>query len=133
MTGHRLPAIGFGMASDGVPLSARELDLWRWMRLDTLRADVHLNSDYSGALELATESCQALNCYLELAVFVTEESADELDRLASFLLGRARVVRFLIFQEGAQTAHPSETTAPELVELTSRTLEHAAPRGPVGR
>ena len=128
MTGHRLPAIGFGMASDGVPLSARELELLRWLRLDHLRADVHLHSDYSGALELAIETCQALNCYLELAVFVTGESAGELDRLASFLLGRARVVRFLIFQEGAQTAHPSETTVPELVELARRHLQQAAPQ-----
>jgi len=128
MTGHHLPAIGFGMASDGASLSTRELELLQRLRPDHLRVDIHLAREYAAALERAIENCQALNCSMEVAVFVTEESAGELDRLASLLQGRARIVRFLIFQEGAQTAHPSETTAPGLVGLARRHLQQVAPK-----
>ncbi len=128
MTGHHLPAIGFGMASDGASLSTRELELLQRLRPDHLRVDIHLVREYAAALERAIENCQALNCSMEVAVFVTGESAGELDRLASLLQGRARIVRFLVFQEGAQTAHPSETTVPGLVGLARRHLQQVAPK-----
>ncbi len=127
-TGQRLPTMGFGMASHGASLATRELELLRRLRPDHLRADIHLATEYSADLERAIAACRALDCALELAVFLTEETASELERLASLLQGRARVARFLIFQEGAQTAHPSETTAPRLVTLARERLQRVAPQ-----
>lgn len=130
-TSQRLPTIGFGMASHGASLTTRELELLRRLRPDHLRADLHLTTEYRAALERAIATCQALNCALESAVFLTEETAGELDRLTSLLQGRVRVARFLIFQEGAQTANPSETTAPELVALARQHLQQAAPQSAI--
>jgi hypothetical protein len=123
---HALPAIGFAMNSDGASLTERELERLRALQPDHMRVDVHLNRDYDVAFEQALTTCQALDCALEVAVFLTTETADKLDRLASLLRGRTRIVRFLVFQEGAQTAHPSETTAPELVALTRNHLHEVA-------
>lgn len=125
-TTRQIPALGFGMNSDGATLTTRERDLLRKLQPDHLRVDVHLAAAYSASLERTIEVCQSLDCALEVAVFLTEETATELDRLAELLQDRARVARFLIFQEGAQTAHPSETTAPALVALARQHLEGVA-------
>ncbi len=125
-TGQRLPTIGFGMASHGASLTPREIERLRRLQPDHLRVDLHLMTEYQAALERAIATCQALNCALEAAVFLTEKTAGELDRLASLLKNRIRVARFLIFQEGAQTAHPSETTAPALVALARQHLQPVA-------
>ena len=124
---HAFPAIGFSMNSDGVPLTERELERLRALHPDHMRVDVHLDRDYSAALEQALTTCQALDCALEVAIFLTAEMADKLDQLAALLQGRVRVARFLVFQEGAQTAHHSETTAPELIELARKYLHEVAP------
>ena len=125
-TTRHLPSIGFGMNSDNAPLTVRERDLLGELRPDHLRVDVHLASTYSAVVERAIELCRALDCALEVAVFLTEETANALDTLATLLQGKVRVARFLIFQEGAQTAHPSETTAPTLVALARQHLQHGA-------
>jgi hypothetical protein len=124
---HPLPAIGFSMNSDGVSLTGRELERLRTLHPDHMRVDVHLNRDYTAALEQALTTCQTLDCALEMAIFLTAEMADKLDRLASLLRGRARIARFLVLQEGAQTASASETTAPELVALAKNYLQQVAP------
>jgi hypothetical protein len=126
LTTRRLPAIGFGMASDGVSLTVREVELLHRLKPDHLRVDIHLTDAYVDALEQAIGACQVLGCDLEVALFVTGESESELAKLASLLQGRVRVARFLIFQEGAQTATPTETTTPELVELARKHLRQAA-------
>ena len=132
LLGHRtalhLPAIGFGMSGDGVSLTVREIELLHKLKPDHIRVDVHLTDTYADALEQAIGTCQVLGCDVEVALFVTWESGSELARLASLLQGRVRVVRFLVFQEGAQTATPTETTAPELIELARKHLQQAAPQ-----
>ncbi len=127
-TNQHLPAIGFGMASDASSLTVRELDLLHKLKPDHLRVDVHLNKAYVEPLERAIGNCQVLGCDLEVALFITGESGSELTRLASLLQGRVKVAHFLTFQEGAQTATPTETTAPELVELARQYLRQAAPQ-----
>jgi hypothetical protein len=127
-TNQHLPAIGFGMASDGTSLTVRELDLLHKLKPDHLRVDIHLTRAYVDALENAIGTCQVLGCDLEAALFITGESGSELTILASLLQGRVRVARFLVFQEGAQTATPTETTAPELVGLARQYLRQAAPQ-----
>ncbi len=125
-TNHHLPAIGFGMPSDGASLISRELELLRRLKPDHLRVDIHLTNEYADTVDRAIETCQASGCDLEIALFITGNSGSVLARLASLLQGQARVARFLIFQEGAQTATPTETTAPELVELARKHLRQVA-------
>ena len=130
--GHRtsqpLPAIGFGMPSDGVSLTVREIELLHKLRPDHIRVDVHLTDTYADALEQAIGTCQVLGCDIEVALFVTRDSGNGLTILATLLQGRVRVARFLVFQEGAQTATPTETTAPELMELARKHLQQVAPQ-----
>ncbi len=122
-----LPAIGFSLNSDDASLTAREVERLRALRPDHLRVDVHLHEVYAARLEAALAICQSLECRLEVALFLTGEMEDKLTRLAALLRNRGIVARFLVFQEGSQTAHPSETTAPELVVLARKHLQEAAP------
>ncbi len=122
-----LPSLGLSLNSDGMPLTEGELARVRALRPDHLRVDLHLHEDYTARLATALATCQALECTLEIALFLTSEMTDQLERLASALRNRRPVARVLVLQEGARTAHPSETTAPELVALARRYLHEAAP------
>ncbi len=126
-TTHQLPTLGFAMNGDGVSLTQHERALLRVLRPNHVRVDIHLASEYAPLLEQAIEMCQALNCVLEVALFFTQEMANELDQLATHLHNRVRIVRFLLFQEGGQTASVSETTAPELVALARQHLSQVSP------
>jgi hypothetical protein len=128
LTGRYLPSIGFGMNSDRMQLTAREIALLRELRPDHLRVDVHIAAADFSALELAIEACQAVECDLEVAVFFTEETASGLGNLAALLQSNAHVIRFLVFEEGARTAHSSETTSSRLVELARQHLRQVAPQ-----
>ncbi len=99
--GRRLPDIGLGMASHGGNLSPREVESLRRLQLNHLRADLHLReSGYRSELARALDACQALNCGLELALFLDEEHIDELDELASLLSASSIPVhRVLVFHE----------------------------------
>ncbi len=127
-TTHHLPALGFAMNSDDAPLTQHELELLRVLHPAHIRVDIHLASKYTAALEQAIGTCQALDCALEVALFFTEEMANELDHLAVLLQNHIRIARFLLFQEGGQTAHFSETTAPQLVVLARQHLSSVAPQ-----
>lgn len=99
--GRRLPDIGLGMASHGGNLSPREVESLRRLQLNHLRADLHLReSGYRSELTRALDACQAINCGLELALFLDEEHIDELDELASLLSASSIPVhRVLVFHE----------------------------------
>lgn len=127
-TTHHLPALGVAMNSDDAPLTQHELELLRVLHPAHIRVDIHLASKYTAALEQAIGTCQALDCALEVALFFTEEMANELDHLAVLLQNHIRIARFLLFQEGGQTAHFSETTAPQLVVLARQHLSSVAPQ-----
>ena len=116
------------MNSDGVPIRQHELELLRILHPDSIRVDIHLTSEYSTTLQQAVVTCQAFDCALEVALFFTQEMANKLDQLATLLHNRIRIARFLLFQEGGQTAHISETTASELVVLARQHLSSIAPQ-----
>lgn len=122
-----LPLIGFTMPGDGVPLTPAEIERLRLLRPDHLRLDIHLKADYTPALQQAAQTARVLGCALEVAIFLTEDMPDQLEKLALLLARVGSVARFLVFQEGAQTAHPSETTSPALIELARRHLSRVAP------
>jgi hypothetical protein len=128
--GRGLPAIGFSLGSAATRpgiLTAQEIARLRRLSPAHLRVDLHLAQEEPQSLEPALQLVEALQSALELALFLTPEMTEPLQRLAAFLRGRAAVARFLIFQEGAQTAHPSETTAPALIELARSQLAAVAP------
>ena len=78
-----LPQIGLGIASHGGSLSSQDADLLARLRLDHLRADLHLGK--SGAeheLARAVGECSLLKCGLELALFLTNNADQELHSLA---------------------------------------------------
>lgn len=127
-TFRHLPAFGFSLNSDDAALTEREIERLRLLRPDHLRVDLHLNRDYASRLEAAVAACQALDCALEVALFINEEMTDALADLALRLRKRVRVARFLVLREGAQTATPTETTDPELVALARRPLQACAPQ-----
>ncbi len=127
-TFRHLPALGFALNSDDAALTEQEIERLRLLRPDHLRVDLHLNRDYGSRLDAAIAACQALDCTLEVALFISEGMTNALADLAARLRKRVRVARFLILREGAQTATPTETTDPELVALARRSLQACAPQ-----
>jgi D-apionolactonase len=127
--GPALPSIGFALPADSAPLTASEIERLSLLKPDHLRVDIHLAQTRSSAsLQQALQIAQTPGCSLEVALFLTEETAEQLNKLASLLQNGAGVARFLVFQEGAQTAHPSETTSPSLLELVRQYLKAVAPQ-----
>ncbi len=126
--GQKLPYIGFGMNSDGPLPTTDEISRLLALKPDHLRVEIHLNTTYTSTLERAITTCQALNCALEVAVFLNIGMEQQLAALATQLQeSEAKVVRILVFQEGAQTAHSEETTAPELVRMARQYLQQVIP------
>jgi len=122
-----LPLIGLGLASHLTDLSARDTALLRKLRLDHLRADLHLGK---GALEVqlarAVTECGALNCGLELALFLTDDADRELQTLASLLPLPVAVSRVLVFHE------KESTTSTRLINLARVALAPLLPQVPIG-
>src|SRR2546428_10526320 len=77
-TGQSLPTIGFGMASHGGSLSAREADQLRKLRPDHLRVDLYLAESWQKELTRGIETARALGAQLELALFLTDEAEAQL-------------------------------------------------------
>lgn len=78
-----LPQIGLGVASHGEPLNAGELERLKLLNLSHLRVDIDLTQpDYESRLHRATDEAQALGVSLELALFLTDAAAEELQAFA---------------------------------------------------
>ena len=117
-TGQRLAPIGFGMPSHGGALSEREAALLRVLRPAHLRVDLDLTNDRAlVGLARAAESCRALGCGLELALFLGDDP-DPDSALASLAAALERenvpVHRVLVFRRGEQaTGEPWISAARE--------------------
>lgn len=74
-SGPRLPRIGLGVASDGRPLSATELEALRRLKLSHLRVDLPSGSDWRPKLELAAAEAAAIGAKLEVAVTLPGDTA----------------------------------------------------------
>lgn len=91
-SGARLPRIGLGMACDGRPLSKRELQALRRLKLSHLRVDLPPRGDWGPRLELAAVNARAIGARLEVALTLPGDT--------SSLRNWAPVVdRWLIYQE----------------------------------
>lgn len=84
--GINFPRIGLGIASHRQPLDTREVERLRNLKLSHLRVDLNLSSaDYASALRQAAAQSSALDVPLICALILSDNYADELQRLASEL------------------------------------------------
>ena len=78
-----LPRIGLEVASHGEPLNMGELERLKLLNLSHLRVDVDLTQpDYEATLRRAMDEARALGIPLELALFLTDAAAEELQAFA---------------------------------------------------
>jgi hypothetical protein len=102
-----LPPIGLGLASHGLPLSARELERLRRLNLGHLRVDLQLANDDYGALIEASRQARALGVPLEVALRLSDAAEAELAALASALPAIKPPVRaWLIFHADDHSTRP---------------------------
>ena len=118
-----LPALGLGMASHGQPLSERELERLRALRLAHLRVDLDPSDPvYPETLGRAAREASAVGAGLEIALHLSDAAETELAALAGYLAEpRPAIVRWLVF-------HKREpTTAAGWVSRARRSLADLAP------
>ena len=102
----KLPELGLGMASHGLPLATPEVHCLRRLRLDHLRVDLHLSDGARAAAQLreAAAAAQQLGCRLEAALFLDGDAAAQLERLAGCIEPSWSFARFLVFHENEDGA-----------------------------
>ena len=126
-----LPPIGFGMASHGGSLSAREADLLRKLRPDHLRVDLYLGEAWKDELTRGIEAARALGAPLELAIFLTDEADSQLAALAKELASsRPSVVRVLVFYGGKAFSTGLGATPGRFVRLARERLQAVVGKAP---
>jgi D-apionolactonase len=102
-----LPALGLSAAGGGEPLTSREVELLRWLRLDHLRIEVRLHeAGWEDVFLRALEDRERLEWPLELALFVLPDHGGELERLAS-LIASVPVARVLVAHAEGRSATPT--------------------------
>jgi hypothetical protein len=113
-TGTVVPKIGLGLASPAPSHSDAELTRLATLKPSHLRFECHLDSPaWSEELQRVLGDCSSLGTELELVLFLRSGS-DGTDELAAALAG-APVARVLVFEEGAVTNSPTETSPRELL------------------
>ncbi len=126
-TGRRFPALGSCIPSDGAEPTDDQVALLRALELNHIRCDLRLTEDtYAAEAARAAAWAHSLECPLELAVHVTEESGERLAALAE-LLKETAIARVLVFDALGRSATPTETTAAPLVQLVRGHLGAHAP------
>jgi hypothetical protein len=128
LTGKKLPPLGVGLGSQHGSLSEREAELLRALRFDHLRVDLHLKDPaHEGELERGVETARALGAGLELALFLSSNAGEELDRLAPRLSLLSVPVRQILVLEEAEGFSTFRTMTPSrLVRLARERLQDAA-------
>lgn len=122
-----LPQIGLGVASHEKDLSSHDADLLGRLRLDHLRADLHLAKDgVDRELARAERECGLLSCGLEMALFLTDNADRELQSLACRLPLSVPVSRVLVFHER------ESTTSARWIKMAREALAPRLPQVPIG-
>lgn len=113
-----LPQIGFGSPGHGKPLTESERAQISRLAPAHLRVDLDLASpDVAAQLERAWDEARAIGAALEVALYLSDDGASELERLVSVLEQlKPNVARWLVF-------HTNEPiTRAQWVELARKTL-----------
>ncbi len=123
-----LPQLGLGCASHGQPLSAQEAAHIAALKLSHLRVDLDLSQpDVGETLARAVSDANAVGAALEIALFVGEDVAREIDTLEQLLAATSpNVARWLVFAR-----HAAITPAATVTALRP-TLARFAPDAPIG-
>jgi hypothetical protein len=122
-----LPQIGLGVASHEENLSSQDAELLSQLRLDHLRADLHLEKTAADQeLARAVGGCSLLNCGMELALFLTNNAAQELQSFTSRLPLSVPIARVLVFHE------QEPTTSPQWIKMAREALAPRLPQVPIG-
>jgi hypothetical protein len=122
-----LPQIGLGVASHEKDLSSHDADLLGRLRLDHLRADLHLAKEgVDRELARAERECGLLSCGLELALFLTDNADQELQNLACRLPLSVPVSRVLVFHE------KEPTTSAKWIKMARQALAPRLPQISIG-
>jgi hypothetical protein len=102
----KLPQLGLGMASHGLPLATREVRCLRPLHLDHLRVDLHLSDKTRWAAQLrqAAVASQQVGCRLEAAIFLSDDAAAQLELLGRAIQPSWSFARFLVFHENEECA-----------------------------
>ena len=122
-----VPAIGFGISADGLPLTPTAVERIRRLKPRHLRCELRLSSDYPAALQQATATARELHTELEIAAFVGADAQRELIELTS-VADRLRppVARWIVFPATGWA------TPRELAETARHCLRMFDPQIPVG-
>ncbi len=120
-----LPQIGLGMASHGQPLTQREIQWLRCLNLSHLRVDLPLSvPDWPDKLAAAVRDAQSLQARLEVALFLSDNAAQELAALQRVTAQlNAPIVRWLIFHQA------EKVTTEKWIVMAREVLGTAAPIG----
>src|SRR5260221_7916944 len=123
--GGPLPAIGFGQASHGRPLSPREAALIRAAGPRHLRVDLAVDDpSHAATLDAAAEDARAAGAGLELAIFANEASGEHLAELASHLRSiDVPVARVLVYLASGGFSSVLGFTPAAVVRLVREHLE----------
>ena len=117
-----MPPIGLGLPEGAPQLSGREASLLQALAPAHLRVALQLDDPaWPEELERALETLHSVGAALELTLFLREQHAGELGRLAEALAG-VSLARVLVAPEGARSATPDETTPAGLVRLVREGL-----------
>jgi hypothetical protein len=109
----RLPAIGLGGASHKRPLSSKELERLRALRLSHLRVDVDLSApDWRGVLDRAASEARMLGINLEVALF-HREGDDLLELVDAIPRSEAKIRTVLLFPASEKAASLMRRITPE--------------------
>lgn len=120
-----LPQLGLGIASHGQPLSTQEISRLRLLKLSHLRADIELQtSHWREMLAQAAHEARALDAKLELALFLSDNAAEELQAVrAKVETLAAPMGRWLIFHRA------EKVTSEKWLALARAILGASAPIG----
>jgi len=127
ITGQRLPSFGFGMPSHRQAMTSREAELLAGLSPRFLKAELHLG-DASWFMDLrrAIAAARQLGTALELALFLDDDSGEQLETLKGQLSG-VPVARVIVFHEAEA---PLGTTSPRWVLLAREHLSAVLPATP---
>lgn len=123
-----LPQLGLGVASHGESLSDQELARLRALNLSHLRIDLHLaQPDFAKTLQRAANEARTLGVVLEIALYLSDNVDEELQRLTEMVANsNPPVARWLVFHQREKT-----TTTATMAGARSA-LRLVTPTTPIG-